>query len=225
MTKQHKTVSVCLPFAGFYESKWSGMIEEEERRFIENAKQEPDDEFHDIAKHDEGAELFELLFKHTNYSVAYGAIAREYADNFGEYFTRETGFELQTSFEEMTSPRFYNFETDRVFALVPIAYLYLIYRKLRAEYRGELARTIHSRHSSRSGFHSFYSNNIEEWEDKPFSTWDHNEYETLLLAAMASQGVDADQLEWSIYEDWADSGYREWEQAVDWPALEAAVQA
>lgn len=83
------------------------------------------------------------------------------------------------------SPREYNFTTDRVFFKVNVTgvnYTRFI-NKMFNEYRKELNEMIIKNHSSYDGFHSFYSNDITDWETRKHSL-DYNElstvFETLL---------------------------------------------
>jgi hypothetical protein len=133
---------------------------------------------------------------------------------------------LALEYEEMTSPKYYNFETDRLFAQAPLAHLYLMFRASRNEKHATLAQVIKRRFTSYDGFRSHYSNDITEWLEKPLCAWDHNELETLLLATLEREaGDDAEHdIEWAIYNDWPDSGYSEWSECVDWPRFEKEVQ-
>ena len=57
-----KTISVNIPFSGFYESKWSGLVD--------NDIEYQDDELPEQLRSDS-------WYRHINYSQAYDAIARE----------------------------------------------------------------------------------------------------------------------------------------------------
>jgi hypothetical protein len=121
----------------------------------------------------------------------------------------------------MTSPRFYNFETDRVFANISehaARKLFAYSRKL--DNHATLAKVIRARFTSRDGFHSFYSNSLAEWLEKPLDEWDHNELGTLLIVACESMGDDWEQdIEGSIIE-------REYEylnEAIDWEKYQTII--
>ncbi len=61
-----------------------------------------------------------------------------------------------------------------------------------------LVKLIRERFTSRDGFCSFYSNDIDEWKEKEVTEWDEIELGTLL---------DAWLMENNLYEDLADQGY------------------
>ena len=231
-----QTISVNIPFAGFYSSKWSELIDHEESQWLEYA--------HD--KWNESGEcqfplelrisepdLAKLLFSVTDYSKAYDLIARDYveaydawlAEKFGINFAAKrkvfshvgdvAGFRMwsyrqdtcKIQFEEMTSPREYNFETDRLFVTMP---LYILAKIRKAVGETSLAAAFKERFTSRSGFSSFYAPSIP---DKPLSEWDHNEAGTILRA------MEFD--DWELYESLSsEAGHQAWESAVDWTKFE-----
>lgn len=119
------------------------------------------------------------------------------------------GFPTEMVFEEMTSPREYNFETDRIFVQIPHHVLQRIFDLTDTlELKASFAR----RFTSRSGFWSFYDPVIPE---KPLEDWDHNELGTLFshldlepdaeLYAVLDECVDWDKVTAArrkLLEDW-----------------------
>ena len=94
----------------------------------------------------------------------------------------------------MSSPREYNFTTDRVFADIPLARAYLLFRKTRED--GSLTEYAQQRFTSYDGFSSYYSPDWKTWG--PFREWDHNQLGTVLAAFLNS---DSDEFrEWEVYE-------------------------
>lgn len=249
---KYATVSVCLPFPGFCGTKYEGLIDDEENRFVENCVNESDHEddeknFPEPIRLDED-EIFDLTNRHSDYEAVRVSIAEAYVSVASHYFGEALGihrtkreerhhWNLETSeftrrnervrrptllleAEEMTSPREYNFETDRIFARMPLVMAREMFARSKREGHKALAGIIRDRFTSCSGFVSSYSNDIAEWLEKPLASWDHNEVGTLLLAALALAGVDADELDWSIYYTITeDSNY--WENCIDWPKFEA----
>lgn len=248
-----QTATVKLPFEGFYESLYSGAIDGEEESFIEyrleEGESDPDYEgyFPEPLRLD-AQEMQEILIRVTDYRAAYERIARDYVDAFDYVLGEELGFSvkdkskkynyetkdfeeyeydkpsIRATFESMDSPREYNFTTDRVYADIPLAFMYLFFRKSRAENHSTLATVIKERFTSRDGFLSHYPNRLADWLEKPLSDWDHNELETLLLAAMRLAGIDddSDELRWRLYESTVgdEGAYQAWESAVDWQKFE-----
>lgn len=246
---------INLPFDGFYESLYSEAVDHEESQWIEYrcddcGESGPDYEYNwpDELKLTD-SELVNLLTDHTDYSAAYLEIAHWYVDAFdhvaGETFgmtrrAKRKAYDLETrefreesydrpsiglKFESMSSPREYNFETDRLFAFVSLRIMRELFKRSKAEKHATLAAVIRQRFTSRSGFISHYSNYLADWLAKPLADWDHNELATLLIATMKAAGFDADDdgRERLYYETVGDeSAYRAWESAVDWPAFESA---
>ena len=195
-------------------------------------------------------ELGDIYRDNTKYNLAYRSIASDYVGALDyklgealsmtvkdtrqrynaetktvapEEYRRESA---RISFESMDSPREYNFTTDRVYANIPLLVMRLFLRQSKAEGYATLNEVIGERHTSRDGFRSFYSNRIADWLDKPLTDWDHNELGSLLVAGMKLNGLDTDEADFSsdLCEcALGDEGaYSAWENAVDWPAVEAA---
>lgn len=113
-------------------------------------------------------------------AVSWGDVYRAYAKEYAESFLAE--YELTGRFVAMESPKYYNFETDRIFVEIDRKSLAKMIRKTSP---GVLAETAKARHESRSGFISFYSPDWKTWG--PVSSWDHNQLGTLLRAYLESE--------------------------------------
>jgi hypothetical protein len=153
---------VQIPFAGFY----GGMHDES----LDHA-------FNLImSDRASGCELApDKLFSLAFGAVSWGDVYRAYARDYAASFMHE--HELTGHFVAMESPKYYNFETDRVFVSIDRPSLAKIIRKTDPAL---LSRVATDRHTSRSGFVSFYTPDWKAWG--PVSSWDHNQLETLLLA-------------------------------------------
>lgn len=169
---------IKLPFSGFYESVHDAEID----RCIENAFDY------------EGTgnpEIPEDFYMKMDYSHIWPEYARLYCEwlegKINEYLETENN-PLKNTFKDLTSPKYYNFETDRLFAEISDQDILRLYdmtdRKI-------LNQVIEDRFTSRSGFSSFYHNSLEnEGPDykttwcKPVLEWDHNQLENLLIAAI-----------------------------------------
>jgi hypothetical protein len=98
--------------------------------------------------------------------------------------------------ESMTSPRYYNFETDRLFVYGNSKAFAAMLALARNEHnRDAWQKMIRERHSSRSGFISHYANTDSEWPES-IDDFDHNHLATLFLFALqqADRWDSADQL-------------------------------
>lgn len=250
MTKL-RYVNINVPFDGFYESLYSAAIDQEESQHIEYMCGESEDgeKVWPKALRISEQDMFEMFMRHTSYDIAYRHLAAEYAASvdymLGEAFdmtakAKRHGWNATTGkperqtynrpsvrakFEAMTSPREYNFQTDRIFMDFPASFVRKMFAISKAEKHETLSKVIEGRFTSRSGFSSFYSNDLEDWICKPVSDWDHNELGTLLIAACLIKGFDFDESRWPLYEMTVDgeTAYTAWSNAVDWPAVEKAM--
>ena len=220
---------INLPFAGFYETKWSGeldSIEEREAEYFETERQQEDGVPKDLRL--SAAEYGELRFKHTDYGVAHAHIAREYVEYFDSRMSELFGFKLRLKFESMSSPRYYNFETDRLFAYISKATAKRLFKLSKEDKHEKLSATIKERFTSYDGFRSHYSNDLAEWLEKPLDAWDHNELGTLLIACMAlwsNKADDSDEWEWELYYSMCESNVFDTalDNAVNWSKLEEEI--
>ena len=215
------TVSVIIPFGGFYESLWSSEIDRQETSFAEyeaderqcNADYYPDDYQPAHLRLDQG-EIADILYRVTQYRDCYSAVARAYVSGFDDMCAEELGTPLDSfTFEAMSSPREYNFTTDRLFCDVPLD----VMQGLRDRTDPALlAQQFASAFTSRDGFRSFYSPIVP---DKPLEDWDHNELAQLLVAAL--HGLE--DIDFRVYENVPDSLHSQWQEGVDWTAYQVAV--
>lgn len=223
-------LSTTIPFDGFYESWYSQEIdreEEQEAEYFEEHRQAEDGVAEELRL--TAGEYAEILFRFTDYSAAYQTIARDYAACFNEFATECLGFDPRLTFEEMTSPREYNFQTDRIFCHIPLGTALQLFAMSKANKHETLANVIAGRHTSRSGFVSFYDNRLAHWLEKPVRDWDHNELGTLLIACLCL----APDTEFDSNGDWrfrvfervteGETFCSAWSGAVNWPKVEAEV--
>jgi hypothetical protein len=212
--------SINLPFPGFYDSLYSNEIDHHQEQEAEWMAEREGENGVPPELRVPAEEFAELLQDHFDYRACCTAIAKAYVDAFSNEFFEATKIDLAAKFEEMTSPKFYNFETDRVFATVSDEVVAQMFARVTRE---SLRAVIEERHTSRSGFHSFYDNDIYAWLEKPITEWDHNELCTLLLAVLRDAKVS--DFDWSVYYAVLDCDgiYHEYSEAVDWTAFEAAL--
>jgi hypothetical protein len=194
-----------LDFPGFYDSILSAALDDAEEMQVYNLLE-------DHPELDETA-VREAFYTHSTYAKGFDAIARANVD-WLNLVLDETGIVL--TFESMQSPREYNFGTDVLFVTVnDIELLASLVNP------GEFEHVIQNYFTSRSGFISFYSNDIEAWRAKPFAEWDHNELGALLTAYLRQvaedKGLDSDDmLEWIDFQQAVD-------EQTDWTALHASL--
>jgi hypothetical protein len=167
------------------------------------------------------SEVVEIFFGVTDYRSIFYSIARAYTNAFDRVVSEELGIPLKLEFDDMDSPREYNFSTDRIFCMVPLSAVEALMRRSAEEGHKRLADCIEDRFTSRSGFSSYYSNDLADWLEKPLEIWDHNELGTLLRALMD----DPEDRDLSVYYAVCDGDgcYSEWSNGVDWTAFEREV--
>jgi heme-degrading monooxygenase HmoA len=195
ISKSKTHAIMCISeFPGFYDSWLSQKIDDEQEQFVEYFW--------------EDGERFEEYFSKSFVRDATGKYEQEIRDIMNEAFcngsqifdydlcrkelaeswVQQLNHELSTehlaptlTYESMTSPRFYNYETDRVFVHIPWTQMEAIYEYVKGT---EAFKTIITeRFTNRPGFHSFYSNDVEVWTKKePLTEWDHNELGAVLSA-------------------------------------------
>jgi hypothetical protein len=117
------------------------------------------------------AEIRDRLFDCVDWSQVHQTYARKYCRAFAE----EYGIELK--FESLSSPKYYNYETDRIFAHISDEEIARLFEAVDVK---ALEKLIRERFSSCSGFISHYPNTLEDWGD--LDTWDHNQLGTLVEA-------------------------------------------
>ena len=135
-------------FSGFYNTSWS----DDDERFFYDCKERGIEEV-------DGWEI-----DWTRYKNDVGSYYVLYYEGFIKQYLHLSGFNI--IFEEIVSPREYNFSTDRIFCTLEIDNLSEFLGnlvKLALPVKDKLAKMIRDNHSSRSGFISFMSNDLDEW--------------------------------------------------------------
>ena len=156
-----------IPFDGFYNSYISSDIEHQIGQQIEW-----DSDTFDLNE-DEQQILWDNYLS-VNRSYFYNEIAEHYTNLYIDALNeRLEGFTLNAKFSLLTSPREYNFETDRIFIEIEENHAVDFITYIVKNYKKELEKRIEDRFRSRSGFISFYKNSIDLWA-KDFKEWDCN---------------------------------------------------
>jgi hypothetical protein len=179
--------TAALPFAGFYGSEHDAELDYALKAMFSNGRGDPNSG----------------LAARVSGTCHWPAVFRAYAKEFAESYCEEVGIR-DARFESIDSPKFYNFETDRLFIELPLEEAQ---RMMREASPAALDQVACERHTSRSGFISFYSPDWRTWGDA--ANWDHNQLQTLIEAyALSTQGEQekADLMEHARangrFEDW-----------------------
>ena len=160
-----------IPFDGFYESFISDDIDHQIGQQIEW-----DSDIYDLNEDEQQILWDSYLSVNTKYF--YNQIAEDYTNFYIEILNRRLeGFTLKAKFTLLTSPREYNFETDRIFIEIEENHCIDFIKYIIKNYKKELEEKIKQRFTSRSGFWSHYKNGLDLWT-KDYSEWDHNQIGT-----------------------------------------------
>lgn len=203
-----KNLIINIPFQGFYESIWNDGLDRVEDYLVDALKDE----------HPDANNIADLIWHCAAYRKAYLYTAEKYVTYLNDYIKDEFGLDLDLKFESLQSPKYYNYETDRIFCYISEENV----RKLRTLVpEDELRLAIKTRFTSRSGFISSYPNCLEDWNPDP-TTWDHNELGTLLVALLGEGG----DWEWDILEGMTERNVfdRAFEECVDWKKFDELVK-
>lgn len=186
-----KKIEIEVPFSGFYESYHDQFIEDA----IENAFN---------YDYDTGEEV-ELGDKYDkarwDADIDWKTIQDGYSKAFAEEFGQRFGLDLE--FVDMTSPQFYNFSTDRIFANAPVDQINKIRKEVEAhpEYPGY----IKERYTDRDGF---WSNLPSDHKDDGWTKEELQpiQYRTILEFYLSYIEIEED---WEVFlmEDFRGNGH------------------
>lgn len=153
------TKQTTIPFSGFYHS----FHDEELDRAIEN-----------MFSNDQGTPFAGIIDRAFD-CIDWKSVHFEYARLFTERFAFR--FEFRTlKFLDLASPKYYNYETDRIFCEIDLEEVKEIYNQVDKQ---ALADNIKRKFTSYDGFISFYPNDISKWP-AAVEEWDHNHIGTLI---------------------------------------------
>jgi hypothetical protein len=110
--------------------------------------------------------------------IDYEKVMTAYAKDYAQAFAIAT--QLQLTFDELNSPNEYNFIPDRIFVDVTPETIIKLFATVDKEV---LRQCIKEEYTSRSGFISFYSPDLNEWP-VDVTEWDHNQLGTLISVAV-----------------------------------------
>ena len=153
-----------IPFSGFCETIHDNAIDRAIESLFENDR---GDCYSDLINHFYGSDC-----------IDFEEVRSEYAKDYTLKFAIAT--KLQLTFDELNSPKEYNFTTDRIFVNITEESV----RKLFAAVDKDILRQlIKEKFTSRSGFISYYSSDLNEWPED-VTEWDPNQIGTLISVAV-----------------------------------------
>lgn len=104
-------IEIQLPFSGFYESIHDMYIDnhiEYELEYLES----------ELGYTDEQLDIIKDKFYMMDYAPIKKAICEHYIQAYNQVFYDEYNIHLDLEYSDLISPRFYNYETDRLYALI-----------------------------------------------------------------------------------------------------------
>lgn len=159
-------LKTSIPFTGFYESLHSEALDSElEQRHSD-----------DQGNIDQSS--CDRAFDKVNWKSTFKNYAERYVSQFASELNLKT-----LEFVELYSPREYNFETDRIFCTIELSKVERIYKQTNAI---ELRDKVRNLFTTRSGFISYYSNDLDKWPSE-LSQWDCNQVGTLIAVYAESE--------------------------------------
>lgn len=144
--------SALVPFAGFESSCHSARIDDAEEQLFNGDDGQPI-----------SYRLYEMFWMNTCYLSVFHSYAKTYVAELAN------AIKVQLDYEEMVSPKEYNFMTDRLFAKVSRSDLAKMLRAVRGQ---RLNIKIKDWFTSCDGFISRYPKYISRWPR--IADWDHN---------------------------------------------------
>lgn len=178
-----KKLLTAIYFSGFYET-WHAQvfddILDQECEYLRESYEASDDQID---------ALNDAVYMHGSYSSMYLDYAKIYAKKYNQFFAETCNIDLGLDFESMSSPKEYNFSTDRIFCHIPLDKLKAVYTNIQDDI---LQSVLSDTFTSYDGFISFYSNVLDDWKEKPLEEYDHNEIQTLLDAYLVQRLMAGD---------------------------------
>jgi hypothetical protein len=169
-----------IPFAGFY-----GSIH------ADNIQYQLEDIFTDN-RGNVNATLLDKVYQTINFADCYTYYAKKYVGLFAQKLDLTS-----LEFESLKSPKYYNFETDRIFCFISLDETQKIFNYIENIDINLLKNAIKETFTSRSGFISHYPNSLEQWPQE-LKDWDHNQIGTLIQVFTEHEDFEEYNLE--LYE-------------------------
>lgn len=157
-----------IPFQGFYNTWHEQML---------------DDELEQIFWDENGDANYGLVNRAHMY-IDWRHAQEQYAKAFVSVWADHAELE-GVVFDELNSPREYNFVTDRIFVRLPTSEVQRMFEESSVESLTQVATEMFT---SRSGFISFYDSNWRMWGEP--DEWDHNQVYALIRAYLRTKGLE-----------------------------------
>ena len=161
-------LSMVVPFEGFYESNAMARIDWAIQTFFSETET--------------GLELDvpSNLYSELDIREIFKVYCLLYLTNFNQVLNEELDINIELVYEDLVSPRDYNFTTDTLYATISLNDAITLSSVIPSEI---MADTVKEHCTSYDGFRSFYSNDFydDNWQ-RHLSKHDHNELGMMLTA-------------------------------------------
>jgi hypothetical protein len=199
-----------LPFTGFYNSWYDYEFEQQHDRDAEYIFENKQMLFPEGTTVDD---IVKIISDHSNFNTYMVYVAKAYTDEYNNWLCEKLGFNVTLAYADLTSPKEYNFTTDRIFCKISRTDLHAIYAHVGRKRLREEAKKMFT---SRDGFMSFYSTDIDNWG--PSRTWDHNQIYCLLSC------LEDEDFDMNMFDRLSEDIYRAFQASVDWPKVEQELE-
>lgn len=156
-------IKIELPFSGFYESIYDLHIDNTIEYYLYDLEGEQLEKAQDA-------------FYMMNYDATRKAICEHYIQAYNQVFYDEFNIDLNLTFNSLYSPKFYNFETDRLFVNIDPEVFKQVIKLLNDD---AIQKTLSEKYKTQSGFIVFEST-IEAIKNKDYKLFSSDLLEMLL---------------------------------------------
>lgn len=127
-----------------------------------------------------------------------------YLESLNEWVLDNIGLSLGLQFDSLVSPKFYNFQTDRLFAKISKDVVKSLYNEVSLHFLG---LEIKECFTPRDGFIPFYSNDVKDWINKDVNSLDEIELGVLLSALLREYNFNVNDFATSLCDNSTISDY------------------
>lgn len=166
--KRDDFVLIEIPFSGFYDSIHGDNIEKELNDVYAYEL------YHTFYDELDDNQALNVGDKVADYDCIKNKVFEKYAKNYVAWFASEYDIE-NIEFESLEMPKFYNYESDRIFAKVKFSEILKIAKDVNLN---EFASFVSERLEPSSGFIPHYSNDLKDWG--LIRSWDFNQLGLML---------------------------------------------
>lgn len=167
MNTQENTIVIEVPFSGFYHSIHDMHID----NWVDFMLEGDEAEYLGISNDELSDKLYMM-----DYSKIRKAICEHYINAYNSIFQDNFNINLDLKFSEMTSPQFYNFETDRLYCTIEKSVFDQVVALLD---ESNIQETLSDKYKSHSGYHVFDST-LQAIQDKDYQRFSSDILEMLL---------------------------------------------